>query len=63
VARSGDRPVVLDGMWFFGEKLAFGSHFLIKETAGYGTLGIVQILWVPYPASKVREARSVFSRR
>jgi hypothetical protein len=43
VARSGDRPVVLDGLSFFGEKLAFGSHFLINETAGYGTLGIGSI--------------------
>jgi hypothetical protein len=28
--------VVLDGLSFFGGKLAFGSHFLINETAGYG---------------------------
>jgi hypothetical protein len=34
--------VLLAGLSFFAEKLAFGGHFLINETAGYGTPGIVK---------------------
>ena len=31
VSRSGDRPFVLDGLSFFGGKLAFGGYFVTLQ--------------------------------
>jgi hypothetical protein len=41
--RAGDRPVVLDGLSFFGWTVVFSGNFFIIETAGYGTIAIGSI--------------------